>query len=57
MLVGGIGMGALNKLTASNIRVYLARHETVAETLEAFKAGSLRLVEPEMACAHHGHQH
>ena len=57
MVVGGIGMGALNKLSASNILVYLAQHATVAETVDAFKAGSLKLVEPGMACAHHGHQH
>ena len=45
------------KLSASNILVYLAQHATVAETVDAFKAGSLKLVEPGMACAHHGHQH
>ena len=56
MVVGGIGMGALNKLSAANIRVYLAQHETVVETLDAFKAGSLKLVQPNMACAQHGHR-
>ncbi len=57
MVVGGIGMGALNKLRAANIAVYRAEHDTVAETLVAFKAGQLRLVEPGMACQHHGHGH
>jgi predicted Fe-Mo cluster-binding NifX family protein len=57
MVVGGIGMGALRKLEAANIRVYLAAHPTVGETVAAFKAGTLRAVEPGMACAHHGHGH
>jgi predicted Fe-Mo cluster-binding NifX family protein len=55
VVVGGIGMGALNKLMAGNIQVYLAQHDTVAEALDAFRAGSLKLVLPEMACAHHAH--
>jgi len=57
MVVGGIGMGALNKLTAANIQVYLAEHETVGEVVAAFKAGDAKLVQPHMACAHHGHGH
>lgn len=57
MVVGGIGMGALRKLEAASIRVYLASHPTVGETLEAFKAGTLRPVDPAMACAQHGHGH
>jgi predicted Fe-Mo cluster-binding NifX family protein len=54
MVVGGIGVGALNKLNAANIRVYLSEHATVAETVAAFKAGTLKLMQPGMACAHHG---
>ena len=57
MVVGGIGMGALNRLAAANIEVYLAQHPTVAETLAAMKAGTLEKVRPDMACAHHGHGH
>ena len=57
MVVGGIGMGALNKLNAANVQVYISRHATVGEVLEAFKAGSLKLMQPNMACAHHGHGH
>jgi len=53
IVVGGIGRGALNKLSAANIRVYAAGHATVAETVAAFKAGSLRLVEPHLACGGH----
>jgi len=57
MVVGGIGMGALNKLNAAGIRVYISDHGTVAETLAAFKAGALRPMQPDMACANHGHGH
>jgi len=57
MAVGGIGMGALNKLNAANIQVYISECATVAETVAAFKAGTLRLMRPDMACAHHGQGH
>ena len=57
IVVGGIGMGALNKLSVAGIRVYRASQPTVAETVDAFKAGSLQLVQPGMACAGHGHGH
>jgi predicted Fe-Mo cluster-binding NifX family protein len=54
MVVGGIGMGALGKLQAANIQVYLSEFPTVAATLAAFKAGSLKLVTAQTACRHHG---
>ena len=57
MVVGGIGMGALNKLSAAGIRVYRSEHATVGEVLAAFKAGSLALMQPGMACAQHRHGH
>ena len=57
MVVGGIGMGALVKLGAANIQVYRSEHATVAEVVAAFKAGTLRLMQPGMACAGHGHGH
>ena len=57
MVVGGIGMGALNKLNAASIRIYVSEHATVAEVLAAFKAGTLRLMQPNMACAQHGQGH
>jgi predicted Fe-Mo cluster-binding NifX family protein len=55
LIVGGIGMGALSKLSAANIRVYLSQHPTVAEAVATFKAGELQQMQPHMACAHHGH--
>jgi predicted Fe-Mo cluster-binding NifX family protein len=56
MVVGGIGGGALNKLVAAGIRVFLSEQSTVEETVTAYKAGTLRPVTPEIACGqHHGH--
>ena len=57
IVVGGIGMGALNKLTMAGMRVFMAEHETVGETIAALAAGALKPVQPGMACAHHGHGH
>jgi predicted Fe-Mo cluster-binding NifX family protein len=57
VVVGGIGMGALNKLNAANIRVYVSEHSTIGDVITAFNAGSLKLMLPGMACAHHGHGH
>ena len=54
MVVGGIGGGALAKLQAAGIRVYLSGLPTVEATVSAFKAGSLREVTPVEACAQHG---
>ena len=56
IIVGGIGMGALMKLQAAGITVYRAVHPTVAETIAAFRDGSLQPVGQNEACAaHHGH--
>lgn len=54
MVVGGIGMGALNKLSAAGVSVYLSEFQTVKETMDAFKAGTLNPVTPGTACRHHG---
>jgi predicted Fe-Mo cluster-binding NifX family protein len=54
MVVRGIGGGALSKLQAAGIRVYLSDLPTVEATVSALKAGSLRDVTPAEACAHHG---
>lgn len=55
MVVGGIGAGALGKLAAAGIPVHLAAHATVRETVDALVAGTLPVVGPDLACAHHGH--
>jgi predicted Fe-Mo cluster-binding NifX family protein len=54
MVVGGIGMGALNKLAAAGIKVYHSTSRTVEETIAALKAGGLELVTIDTACNHHG---
>lgn len=56
IIVGGIGMGALMKLQAAGITVYRAVHETVGQTIAAFKEGTLQPVAAHEACAGH-HQH
>jgi predicted Fe-Mo cluster-binding NifX family protein len=55
--VSGIGAGALNKLQAAGVRVYLSEQPAVEAVVTAFKAGTLRLATPDTACAHHGHGH
>lgn len=55
IVVGGIGMGALGKLMAAGIHVYLAEHPTVGQVVEAWKTGTLSEVDPSMACGGHGH--
>ena len=54
MLVGGIGMGALNKLAAANIQVFSAEQCTVQQAIDAFHSGTLKPMQPGMACRGHG---
>ena len=57
-VVGGVGRRALERLRESEIQVLQAEHGTVGETLAAFKAGVLRPVPLDAACAgRHGHEH
>jgi predicted Fe-Mo cluster-binding NifX family protein len=57
VIVGGIGMGALNRLAAAGMQVFAAQHTTVDENLAALKAGQLPLMSLDGAFAHHGHEH
>ncbi|MFA7329737.1 MAG: NifB/NifX family molybdenum-iron cluster-binding protein [Candidatus Delongbacteria bacterium] len=60
LVVGGIGMGALGKLDAAGIRVYMSAHATAGEVLSAFQAGTLAPMLPGQACSGHyahGHSH
>jgi predicted Fe-Mo cluster-binding NifX family protein len=57
MVVGGIGRGAMRKLEAAQIEVYLAQQATVSAVLDAFKAGQLKRMDPSMSCSGHGHSH
>ncbi|MGA2260458.1 MAG: NifB/NifX family molybdenum-iron cluster-binding protein [Acidobacteriota bacterium] len=54
MIVGGIGMGALEKIQAAHINVYLSEFTTVAATVAAYNAGRLKLVTPQTACCLRG---
>lgn len=54
MVVGGIGAGAMSKLAAAGIAVHLTEHATVRETVDALVAGTLPVMGPDLACAHHG---
>jgi len=56
VIVGGIGNGALGRLLASGIRVYMAEGATVGDVMGAFRAGTLGLMTADMSCAHHGHR-
>jgi predicted Fe-Mo cluster-binding NifX family protein len=53
IVVGGIGMGALMKLQAANVKVYKTEYATIKTTVEALKAGQLKELSPDMACSHH----
>ena len=63
IVVGGIGMGALNKLLGAGLDVFQAQHPTVELTLAALEAGHLKGMSPDAACGQHGqgqghgHQH
>lgn len=57
IVVGGIGMGAIMKLRAAGITVFMAEQDTVGEAVAACVAGKLKEVDPQNACAHHGHGH
>ena len=57
VVVGGIGMGALSKLQAANIEVFISSHPTVEKTITALKAGTLQKASPAIACGYHGHGH
>jgi len=57
VVINGIGAGALNKLQAADVRVFLSEQPTVEAVVAAFKTGTLRLATPATACAHHGYGH
>jgi predicted Fe-Mo cluster-binding NifX family protein len=55
MVVGGIGMGALNILNHSGIKVFQAQAPTVRENIALLKEGNLPEFTPQHTCAGHGH--
>ncbi len=57
VVVGGIGAGALSKLQAAGVSVFLSEEPTVEAVLAALKAGTLQLATPATSCAHRQHGH
>jgi predicted Fe-Mo cluster-binding NifX family protein len=55
IVTGGIGMGALSKLQAAKIQVFLSKLPTVEETITAFKQGSLEEAVLDSSCSGHSH--
>lgn len=55
IVVGGIGRRALERLADDRIHVFQAEHATVGQTMAAYRAGSLRPLSMDAACAHGGH--
>lgn len=58
IVVGGIGMGALNRLVAAGFQVLRTQPATIEMILAAFKAGQLQAVTLQQTCtSHSGHSH
>jgi predicted Fe-Mo cluster-binding NifX family protein len=55
VVVGGIGGGALGKLTQMGIKVYRAQSGTIANNLELFTSGQLPEYTVQSCCGGHGH--
>jgi predicted Fe-Mo cluster-binding NifX family protein len=55
MVVGGIGMGALDILNHSGIKVFQAQALTVRKNITLLKEGSLPEFTSKNTCAGHGH--
>ena len=55
VVVGGIGGGALNKLSQAGIRVFRASARTVRENIDLFNAGQLSAFMPGHVCGGHSH--
>lgn len=54
MVVGGIGMGAFNKLRAAGIKVYCGQFATVQDALTALHENQVEEMAPGMTCRGHG---
>lgn len=54
VVVGGIGGGALNRLTQMGIKVYRSEGATVKENLALLSAAQLAEYSPQACCGGHG---
>lgn len=57
VVVGGIGAGALNRLSQAGIRVYRAASGTISENLGLFERKELSEYALQGCCGSHGHGH
>ena len=57
VIAGGIGKGALSKLSSAGIAIYRGIEGTVSENLSLFKTGKLPVFPVEHACTDHNHEH
>lgn len=55
VIVGGIGAGALSKLSQAGIRVYRSEASRVCDNLALFATGSLPEFALQSCCGGHGH--
>lgn len=53
VIVGGIGAGAISKLSSMGIKVYKACNGTIEENIKLFKENKLTQFNANNACAHH----
>ena len=54
IVVGGIGVGVINKLNMMGIKVYRASLDTVQKNIELLNSGALSEISVDDACGHHG---
>ncbi|MBU5484620.1 NifB/NifX family molybdenum-iron cluster-binding protein [Clostridium sp. MSJ-11] len=57
ILVGGIGAGALMKLSNQGIKVYKVSKDTLAQNIELLKRNELPEFSANHSCNHHGCSH
>lgn len=57
VVVGGIGAGALTRLSQAGIRVYRAASGTINENLGLFERNELSEYALQSCCGSHGHGH
>lgn len=54
IVVGGIGAGAINKLSTMGIKVFRASKNTVQNNIDLIKKSLLQEITDNDACVHHG---
>jgi predicted Fe-Mo cluster-binding NifX family protein len=55
IVVGGIGMGALSKLTQLGIKVFQAKASSIRENMKMMKSEELPAFTPQQCCSGHSH--